>query len=264
MGSIVTAIRKWLASRIDPTPPPPGYVSDELSHFVGRGKSADEQFELLVRIVESGWLTHPPHNPNISGNLSVSSSKNFASNAMYSPQMVCFCDIPVDQLEIHCLKYSPFGLSFSKRFVAERGGRPVFYVPRDGKVRTFRAPDLSRGGLGRLNIEDVTVEENVGAFFNRNVRELSALVDQCRSTVGVSPSMHFLPFHILSYFKFFDLHLEDSDEENFYLEREWRVIGNLKFKPKDIRRVLVKRGYATRFSKRFPSVECYELSGGTV
>jgi hypothetical protein len=106
------------------------------------------------------------------------------------------------------------------------------------------------------------VHENVGAFFDQNVRELSALVEQCRSTVGVSPSMHFLAFHILSYFKFFDLHLEDSDEENFYLEREWRMIGNLNFQRKDIRRVFVRRGYATRFSKRVPSVECYELRSG--
>ncbi len=265
MSSIVSVIRKWLASRIDPTPPRQDYISDELSHFVGRGKSADEQFRLLVRIVESGWLSHPPHNPNISGNLSVSWGKSFDSNAMYAPEMVCFCDIPADQLAIHCLKYSPFGLSFSKRFVAERGGRPVYYVPRDGKIRTFRAPEpshLGRRPRGPLSLENLTVEENVGAFFDQNVRELSELVQQCRSTPGVSPSMRFLDFHILSYFKFFDLHLEDSDEENFYLEREWRMIGNLRFKRKDIRRVFVRSGYATRFSKRVPSVECLELSSG--
>ena len=66
------------------------YVSNELSHFVGRGleKQAD-QYEILVKILKTGLLTHPPHNPNISGNLSVTDGI-FSDNDMYSPQVVCF------------------------------------------------------------------------------------------------------------------------------------------------------------------------------
>src|SRR2546425_193273 len=40
------------------------YVSDELTHFVGRGREPASQYELLIRILTSGWLTHPPHTPN--------------------------------------------------------------------------------------------------------------------------------------------------------------------------------------------------------
>lgn len=39
----------------------------------------------------------------------------------------------------------------------------------------------------------------------------------------------FLSFHIFSYLKFFDHSLNDDHEDNYYFEREWRVIGNIHF-----------------------------------
>ena len=36
--------------------PEAGYVSRELTHFVGRGRREEEQYELLLKIVRSGWL----------------------------------------------------------------------------------------------------------------------------------------------------------------------------------------------------------------
>jgi abortive phage resistance protein AbiGi (putative antitoxin) len=105
------------------------YVANELSHFVGRGLRAPQQFDLLVSILRSGWLTHAPHSPNVSGNLSVNSSARMSRNEMYAPQVVCFCDIPVEDLHLHTDKYSSFGLSFLKSFVAARGGGPVLCLP---------------------------------------------------------------------------------------------------------------------------------------
>ena len=89
------------------------YVSKELTHFIGRNLNEAKQYDLLIEILRSGWLTHPPHNPNISGNLSINSSANLQE--MYSPQVVCFCDIPVDDIDIHMSKGSRFGISFSKK-----------------------------------------------------------------------------------------------------------------------------------------------------
>jgi hypothetical protein len=37
------------------------YVSLELTHFVGKGLSEDQQYSLLVNdILKAGWLIHPP------------------------------------------------------------------------------------------------------------------------------------------------------------------------------------------------------------
>jgi len=41
------------------------YVSKHLHHFVGRSLENDQQrFELLLQIINSGWLTPPPHRDN--------------------------------------------------------------------------------------------------------------------------------------------------------------------------------------------------------
>ena len=93
------------------------YISNELTHFIGRGKPINSQYNLLIKILREGWLTHPPHNPNIRGNLTVKPSAKISKNEMYSPQIVCFCDIPIEDLSIHIKKYSRFGISFSKDFI---------------------------------------------------------------------------------------------------------------------------------------------------
>lgn len=41
--------------------------------------------------------------------------------------------------------------------------------------------------------------------------------------------LSFLNFRVFSYVKFFDESLKDDDPENFYLERQWCVVGNVNF-----------------------------------
>ena len=68
------------------------YVSSELTHFVGRSLSGNEdQYNLLKLILESGWITHDPHDPDISGNLFVLPQEKISENNMYRLQSVCYC-----------------------------------------------------------------------------------------------------------------------------------------------------------------------------
>jgi hypothetical protein len=46
--------------------------------------------------------------------------------------------------------------------------------------------------------------------------------------------------------KVFNPALADNDPENFYLEREWRVIGQVRFTAADVARVLVPKGFGDR------------------
>ncbi len=48
----------------------------------------------------------------------------------------------------------------------------------------------------------------------------------------------FLMFQIFCYFKFFDHDLPDDHDENYYFEREWKIVGNLKFTLNDIKRII--------------------------
>jgi len=244
------------------------YVSNELSHFVGRGRSAAAQFDVLVRILRSGWLTHPPHNPNVSGNLSINASARLSTNEMYAPEVVCFCDIPVEDLHIHTAKYSSFGLSFSKEVIAARGGGPVFYLPRGARLlelRSFSARqvvNVAQAEGPRLLEEEVSL----GDLFDRMVPELHSMIErlgdlvmETRATPGVPDEqrrlyelLHFLNFRLFSYVKFFDESLEDDDPENFYMEREWRVLGNVRFDLGDVRRVIIPSSYAVRLRTDVP------------
>ena len=63
---------------------------------------------------------------------------------------------------------------------------------------------------------------------------------------------NFLDYHIFSFIKFFDHDRSDYDEDNYYMEREWRMIGNLNFELNDVCRVFMPEGYAARFRNRFP------------
>jgi len=78
----------------------------------------------------------------------------------------------------------------------------------------------------------------------------------------------FLDFHIFSYIKFFDHTCADDHTDNYYLEREWRVVGNVNFSIEDIETIFMPKAFARRFRADFPlysaqlvlfdeSTECY-------
>lgn len=108
------------------------YVSNELTHFVGRDKTADEQYDILVdKILRTGWITYPPHDPTRARMLALDMSQPISTDKALKYEVVCFCDIPESDLAIHVSKYSRFGLSFKKDFLIARGACPVFYVANE-------------------------------------------------------------------------------------------------------------------------------------
>lgn len=235
------------------------YISDELTHFVGRGQASNEQYRLLVKILKDGWITHPPHNPNIIGNLRVNATAKISQNEMYLPQMICFCDIPISDLSIHMKKYSPFGISFSKDFIVSAGGCPVFYVPRGAVVSSNHdfPPDFYKSWEKILKVEDTQVlfdENTKEKYFDWIVQEYNKMFSTHNPVFDqVGPEIiHFLDFHIFSYIKFFDHSLPDEHDDNYYFEREWRIIGHLKFSFEDVRRIVIPEACARDFRKDCP------------
>jgi hypothetical protein len=53
---------------------------------------------------------------------------------MVTPQVVCFCDIPLPDLPLHMTKYSRFGIAFRREFLISFGANPVFYVANNATV----------------------------------------------------------------------------------------------------------------------------------
>jgi hypothetical protein len=106
------------------------YVSNELSHFVGRCQPEEDQYQLLLRILRAGLLMHKPFNLAQQRTLRF----NFSQPDEITDDVICFCDIPTSDLAIHVRKYSKFGLAFKKEFLIDKGACPVFYVANESLV----------------------------------------------------------------------------------------------------------------------------------
>lgn len=236
------------------------YISNELTHFVGKeDKTPDEQYERLRKILNEGKLIH-----NLTGKImgisasggptsgvlmKVRPNAKLSNNEMFNPEMVCFCDIPVGDLNLHIQKYSPFGLSFEKNFVVQHGGAPVYYIPKEAAVKI---KILARVGNNKGELFDKILPK-LDAYFNIDYKTIQSLSNTDSSSINTKLLLgSFLKLHILSYIKFFDHNLPDDHEENYYFEREWRIVGNLKFRMSDIKRILIPNNYAGQFRKDFP------------
>ena len=267
------------------------YVSDELTHFVGKGMDPSAQYALLLKIIKSGWLTHPPHKPMMSGGTGIHQGRKLSENEMYSPNVVCFCDIPVADMALHVGKYSPFGLSFSKGFIAANGGSPVHYVSKSSRVKVEKDVKdqlalmdvLSLGMRLGVNVMIDSTPEDMpaalyndverGQYFDKMVNEFHEILGPLFTRLYEMPAEgnplernlrigalhHFVTEQLFAYLKFFDHTLPDDHPENYYLEREWRIVGNLKFNIEDIRRVFMPKEYAERFRADCPKY-CGQLT----
>jgi hypothetical protein len=227
-----------------------GYISPVLTHLAGSTlNSDDERYELLTKILKEGWITYPPHDQSTktSKEILIQYTKNISesTNEMYVTSMVCFCDIPITDLQIHVDKYSRFGLAFDKHFIASHGGGPVYYVPKNA------SPAWPDG-------EDST--SNRGQVFDRRVKDCYHLLDEliCADDKWSEQARkvnRFLNANLFAYIRGFDHRLADKDRDNYYFEREWRILGSLNFGMSDVRRIFLPKGYADKFRKDFPGLD---------
>lgn len=230
------------------------YTSDDLFHFVGHKNPCDHQanFATLCKVLDAGCVSYPPHN-NDWGNtrITVRWDRSLVDEELVVPEVTCFCDIPENHLSLHMIKYGYFGLSFPRSYLTLYGARPVMYVP------------LHRGDMlsphGRTLLTDLS---NVyGAYQAFVVDKLASDAAHPRSVGGVPESAEaameavdsVLLKDLLAYIKPFDADLPHDHPDNFYMEREWRKYGNLKFEPNHVQRIVVARGYGERLAAVYPT-----------
>jgi hypothetical protein len=163
------------------------------------------------------------------------------TEAVYS-QVICFCDIPVTDLGIHMNKYSRFGLSFLKPFLVGKGANPVLYVANNSPALSFGLPG-SRSGY--VLWPRRRVFEGNFALFEDYRRKM-------HDTFPITLDF-FLNMLVFSFIKYFDDSTSDEDEANVYMEREWRVLGDVNFALADVHRVFMPERYAERFRTDLPN-----------
>jgi hypothetical protein len=248
------------------------YVSRELTHFVGaylRNEISQEtdreeqQYKLLCTILNEGRLGRNRDFPKIEHiitYLSIDPSKPLSSNNVFSSLNVCFCDIPIEDLSIHMNKYSRFGLSFIKGFLVQKGANPVSYIAGNA----FSLP-------GRKDLKDsyddvfesyrtlhMRIAEVREAQRQVNFSELNKIRSDSKNLsldeiIPLLAVMRFLGWHVFSQLKFFDTNTADDHLDNFYMEREWRVIGTVPFSINDVHRIILPSAFARRFREEFPN-----------
>jgi Putative abortive phage resistance protein AbiGi, antitoxin len=241
------------------------YVSRELTHFVGRKSKDDEaRYNLLKRILSSGKL-EPRHRGSIlfpdTYSVDMSNTAKLSTNKVYETETVCFCDIPVEDFEVHMRKYSRFGLSFQKSFLIKKEANPVFYIASDAADHFPAIP----GRPLQLGRRKITRADTFDAFFDkfRNIYDRLfpwvALNGPGRKEVPekLMPILeelmiqrHFIN-DLFSYLKFFDARKSEISATNFYMEREWRIRGTLKFDLNNVWRIIVPTKYARRLRRDF-------------
>ncbi len=228
------------------------YTSNVLYHFVGRSHPDDNEanYEILKKVLLSKCISHPPHNDDwgmVSTRIDL--DKSLLTEDLIISTMVCFCDIPEEHLDIHIQKYGSFGLSIGKDYFIRYGGRPVMYVPLHredwgavfGGQTWIRDVDEAYRGFRKEIFEKLTIPKS---------RRLCSLpTSPAESAMAIN---NVLVLNFLAFLKPFKSELDEKHPENYYMEREWRKHGNLKFNPSEVQQILVAHGFAERIEKDFP------------
>lgn len=253
------------------------YLSGELTHFVGRDLEPEEQYKLMLEIVRSGWLTHKPHLPRHEHRLRVFSWGEASNDSIRELGMVCFCDIPLDALELHMSKYSRFGLAFPKAFLVAQGVAPVFYVAINGLLPKRRQSGTSLTvdvATPDAELPDAAHEINDDEFewlargrvldeefarrsqLYRERRQMlfdESLPEEVRRHLLLSLRQDMAWEHLFwSFIKCFDSGTDQSDARHYYAEREWRGLFNVEFRLADLARIVVPRLFEPRLRADLP------------
>lgn len=127
-------------------------------------------------------------------------------------KVVCFTETPIDLIDVllmdlegrYRFKPKPFGLVFTKDFIRQHGGNPVFYVSSGLFDSLWKA-----------------YEDAKARNFDKDDNKFLALVNKC------------------------------NDEMDFHWEREWRVVGDLKFDLSDVYCALCPEDRIVHFEHKF-------------
>jgi hypothetical protein len=84
-----------------------------------------------------------------------------------------------------------------------------------------------------------------------SLEDVDAMAKKLRTTLFYQTAMEAFLFGNL---KFFDPGLSQDHAHNYYMEREWRVAGKVRFQPGNIQRVFVAAEFADLVRRDFPEL----------
>lgn len=230
------------------------YTSEELFHFVGHVSPGDNDrnYEVLKKVLKSRCISHPPHD----GSWGETSHKiqwnhSLESEKLIIPTVTCYADIPYKSLSVvHMSKYGKFGIALPRQLLTRVGARPVTYIPMHsddwgapGGRSLLRDIEANIKGFKKQILDKQKMETSKSRFVGEEPTSIEDVISNIETT---------LLKDFLAFIKPFDSELTNKHPNNFYMEREWRKHGNMKFETTQVTKVVVAKGYKTQINEDFP------------
>jgi hypothetical protein len=230
------------------------YTSNELFHFVGHKRPDNDEanYETLRKLLISCCVSHYPHdNSSVTVGFELTQGFQLETEELIVPTVTCYADIPFEALHIHVKKYGKFGIALPLSLLIQHGARPVIYVP-------MRSDDRKSIG-GRTLLGDIEAvwhgfkEQAVDKYSSgeNDTRSLGEKPNSTESAISAMNTIFLKDF--LAYIKPYNSELPINHPNNYYMEREWRKYGNMKFETHQVSKILVAGGYADRAKEEFPT-----------
>lgn len=250
------------------------YISNKLCHFVGGALQTDkDRFELLVKIIKGGRLLANKQNLDKPGIHLNNKYKGDRVGEVYEKiDCVCFCDIPDNALDIHTRKYGKCGIGFDKHYLTTKGARPVKYIPMNCDIKDISPTVTPKNPKEYFN---VLAQENANLYTFLTIVDLFHPFSKVLEEIKSSPCAQMIKFcnvdaikdgkfrqllfaqmmaftKIIAYTKLFDETLSQDDENNYYMEREWRILSSVEFDLDNIDKIyLPSKEYEKYFMNEF-------------
>ena len=201
------------------------FVGKKLYHLTGHGQPYDHQanFERLCSILRCMELQTCEVAGARGGVRTVRDpSRPMIDGEPIQQTVVCLCDIPRDDLRFHARRYGEFGVGVDRSVVTQLGGRPVIYIPFSRRAHGTRG--------ARFPADMMAVLDGLDQFFPDTPPERSRLVGSpaLDALEAVDLASSLITRDVQAFLKCWDVDLPEDHPENFYMEREWRKLGNLK------------------------------------
>jgi hypothetical protein len=198
------------------------------------------------------------------GEVVVHQGGSVRGDSMIVPSVVCFCDIPDDDLPLHMGKYSEFGIGFQKSFLIPLDVRPVFYLPLSS------ASIIGHPQRPQWEAFDERIRDLFGLIAFQVTHELKRPGmkpnQPSPQLVRLSEMFEFLARDVFGFVKGFDDALALHDPNNYYMEREWRSTASIRFRRATVSSVVLPAAFVEAFANEFPDFEgnIKSVDAGTV
>jgi len=185
-----------------------------LWHFTGYDKNDDESFKILKTIIKERKLKIGEEQTVI---LMSNGKKRMGLKCS------CMCDIPFKDLRIHTSRYGKYGIAFDKISAIKNGYfNPVLYIDKNHPFFKITEKSLS-------SLDSMTKLYPIGKILNDHLWMLGTYVKRSDLTKAIDIG---------------NPKTDQSQDNNFYYEREWRTYKDWSFNNED-NGVHIKIGVST-------------------